>query len=418
MGRFLLFLLFTQAVAQESELQCTDKTSVEPPFYITEGYMQGENVYENFRDHPNRKKATKTMAIPRLSLVKSDNPLFVNCDSLTKREPAKKKNEYVRVEVLKTHTTVLLDSLQNSKANRMGAYAGSSKWKKEVQEGDKGYISSLALNCLDNYHFIVNRDSTLFDSEELKAFQGETIKIKKEGEEYATSECCREGKCFEYYIFEAVISGRELFYHGNKCDFSHELFPVLPEHAMPFEKISDILRHEKAGFQLEEIAYFHNKVHPKSMIQSYYARNPKKFEALPQREQEHLNKMFDLETRGLIQIPQYDDGTWPFHSFHYNSDDPGQSDTYAQPVSACAFLQLLKKWNEKCDYKKDKSCQLQWGNFYHKKTWGDHASHYDGACVDIRPFKKAQFNDRDFGLTFQKYSIHDPDKTNALLKLS
>ncbi|MEX1098891.1 MAG: hypothetical protein WEB87_00610, partial [Bacteriovoracaceae bacterium] len=85
-------------------------------------------------------------------------------------------------------------------------------------------------------------------------------------------------------------------------------------------------------------------------------------------------------------------------------------DVYAKPYSACAFMEVLKNHQKRCQ---GYGCQTQFGNLYHPKSWGAHETHGDGECIDVRPLR---VDNTQYSLTHQN-PIYDREKTRELIEL-
>ena len=96
----------------------------------------------------------------------------------------------------------------------------------------------------------------------------------------------------------------------------------------------------------------------------------------------------------------------PFGSFYYNPDRssaPG-IDQFINAEAGCTFMEVLKYWN-KNNCPEDDGCQVQFGDMYHKTTWGDHSSHHSGNCIDVVSMRKNQLELTVSHVTIQRCTI-------------
>jgi uncharacterized protein YgiM (DUF1202 family) len=112
------------------------------------------------------------------------------------------------------------------------------------------------------------------------------------------------------------------------------------------------------------------------------------------------------KARGLIRLPllgkkYFTQG--PCGSHHYTGGHKNGDDAYANPITACTFLSVLRDWKKDYCSEDDKGCRVAWGDISHRYLTGEafgHSSHNEGKCIDIRPFRIGKFKPE--GLYFNR----------------
>ncbi|MBL7665875.1 MAG: hypothetical protein JNM93_12135 [Bacteriovoracaceae bacterium] len=412
MKALILFAIF--AHAQDGEYICVEKAIDYSPLLISEAFNNGEKVYENLRDKmPN---PTKTYMLPRLSIVEVDPELYEKkLKTFTKLKTA---DRYIPVKVIKTAPEILNNELKQAQKYWMGVHTTQNNWQKIPEPGTEGILHVSALEEFGKYSFILNKDAILFD-DSTKKFKNELLTIlRNEQGQYLVQECCRDqanDKCQTRYQFHLEYDPTQVIYFDNfQCHNISALYPILNEHANAINNLLLSIQTSDPDFTIDKLVYFHNKTLDEekgvSYSEKFYLYNPqgqKLWKELTEEEKEVFLKYWaKLKTHpmGLVKIP-VDKNTdiGPFNSIHYHTAETKkidnskvtindrESDHYAQPTSACAFLEVINAMNKVCPETDPKSCQTRWGHFYHRKQWSGeghgHRAHYDGTCVDILPFK-------------------------------
>ncbi len=115
----------------------------------------------------------------------------------------------------------------------------------------------------------------------------------------------------------------------------------------------------------------------------------------------------------------------PFNTFNYSPHEGKNelNDTWAKPISACAFLQVAKKWQDtKCSKGKN-LCRIGFGHVYHPshlsyfpdRSSTPHESHSSGECFDFRPFTNSP--DHAFGPMDHRYQTYNRKLTKEFINL-
>lgn len=384
-------------VAQRS---CQNKLVEQAPFYVSSAYLQGDKTYENLRSFNDQRLVDSYL--PRRSIVS----VRENAQELLKDPHALIAVEVVSPADTDFHDTKLAESASTESSSR-----GLRRWSAHLsrldkaQAGTKGFLHSQALERVSDYTFILKEDSPIVKDLGLDANGVFALRPQMEMGHYLVNECCyeehpsstwiapyypQEKRCARTYSFELIDQTgtyeAPLLLDTENCEITQGLLPMQND-------LGDI----------EEIL----------TVLSLNKNDNRDF---------RLSQFEVLDSRGLVKLPldyddvvTLDDGSvlgvsGPYDSFHYSPDDEGNSDVYIKPYAACAFMQVLKTHSEVC---RTAGCQLQFGNLYHDRSWGVHASHGSGDCIDVRPLKK---EDGFAGLTHWS-SNYDSEKTQKLVEL-
>ena len=124
--------------------------------------------------------------------------------------------------------------------------------------------------------------------------------------------------------------------------------------------------------------------------------------------------------RDMAQIPQ---GVCRSFTYNPRGGKPDMRWSYAHPVSGCAYMALLQKWNKVCEKMqpsrgvKDRGCRVAQGHISKKNSWGygSHRTHTHGYCFDLRPFRKGKFRNSPLTVSSGAYSR---SYSKAFLKLA
>lgn len=125
------------------------------------------------------------------------------------------------------------------------------------------------------------------------------------------------------------------------------------------------------------------------------------------------------DKRGLVQIPLMgEEGNFgPCGSHHYNPDEPVGIDAYVTPFTGCLLTAVMQEWRKNfCLYQS--GCTLQWGDASHgeKVRFPPHSTHRDGTCIDIRPMRKGDFEDKPLTYKFAEYDRATTQKLVTMMK--
>lgn len=391
--KFLLaFILITQGVtAQVPNLaswnylsgpnQCMEKETTEEPFMVSDASGMGWKSYENFRSKDNYQK--KENILPRRSIVKVKKG---------SSEYANSPDSYVPVEVIGVADTDYHDDkLLKSRLSSASAMAKFQKLGK-AYVGKKGFLYSKSLKKADEYTYILKEDSPILADNGLSEMGVAALKpVKSNNGKYIIDLCCDVhpasslvilSTCKKNYRFKVVYAdqseGKELSIDIASCNIAESLIPFKDDNITAMMNFMKLARGGGSGFDDSKIEF--------------------------------------IDEKGLVKMPldytktdgQGTDG--PFGSYHYNLDDEGASDAYAQPLTTCAFMKVLEEHQKKCI---GDGCQIQFGDMFHLRKWGPHEYHNSGKCIDIRPLKKT---DDKLALTY-KDSNYDREKTKKFIKL-
>lgn len=367
---------------------CTEMLTEEPPFFISSAYKQYDKTYENLRSNVDR---TKQSFIPRKSIVKvpKESQKYVDAPGT-----------YVPVEVIGIND----DQFHNDNLDKKGRIKYASNLRAglpKVKLGEKGLLYSKSLERVDDYTFVVQEDSPLIKMNGLEGMNVVAIKpARREQGEFKTNRCCynklifesyiklafpEEKECSDEYVFELIFAdgskGKMVNVDVANCNITNNLMPIKSNDFMALANFMNTAKEdEKLSFETGKLEF--------------------------------------LDERGIVKIPMdyetYDPETrsylGPYGSFHYNADDKGNSDIYAKPLTACAFMEILKTQQKECS---GYGCQIQFGNIYHPKNWGPHSTHYSGECIDIRPLR---IDNTTYSITHWN-PVYNEKKTIELIKM-
>jgi len=367
---------------------CTPSQTEEAPFYVSDAYKQGDKTYENFRARGTRERQS---FIPRRSLVKVPKESQKYVDS---------PGSYVPVEVLGVND----DQFHNEKLNKKSRFKSAtnllSKLPK-VKYGEKGLLYSKSLEKVDDYTFVVTEDSPLIEMNNLKGLDVVAMVPKRLGDgSFLTNKCCYSDEDFSSFI-------KDDFKNEKQCNVEYRFELILANGIQAMEIGVDVASCEVT----QNIMPLKND---DFMALANFMKSAKEDKEM----EFNTNKLELLDSRGIVKLPikydTYDPETrsfeGPYGSYHYNADDKGSGDTYAKPLTACAFMEVLKTQQKECS---GYGCQVQFGNIYHPKNWGPHETHYTGNCIDIRPLR---IDNTTYSITYHN-PIYDRDKTIDLIKL-
>ena len=267
--------------------------------------------------------------------------------------------------------------------------------------GEKGYLHSKSVERVDDYTFVVKEDSPLMHYPQLMAMDVAAITPNRTGDGlFEVNKCCYsdfwyavnvqvvmpdEPQCTEEYVFQIVYAdgskGDSIGVDLNSCHVANNLMPLKDKDFVSLANFMKLANGDQSlNFTTSRLEF--------------------------------------LDSRGIVKIPldyeTYDEETrsmeGPYGSLHYNLDDKGSADAYAKPMTACAFMEILKAQQQECS---GYGCQIQFGNLYHPQSWGPHETHYTGKCIDIRPLR---IDNTTYAMTYHN-PVYNQAKTIELIKL-
>lgn len=380
---------------------CEESKTEKPPFYISTGYRQSTRLSENLRSLKNKRRTQAYL--PRGSIVQVDPELVSDGASSKYRVP---------VRVIEVTDKSLENELKGR--NRVTNFFKRMSWTRRnlprAEAGDVGFLSPKSLKPADKFTFIIKEDSPLYDRPELRNRLNVPLTLKMDGDQFLGKYCCRHKSrydedpvCFFRYTYQAIDKNREIiseFQMGN-CHSLEDLVPITNRNGI-FESIQNILDNldrEYPGFGIGKGTGYGDDV---------------KFSGLrflPEKRWDRSRKQ-TITRELMIRIPiDKETKEGPYGSFHYNADDENSNDAFLQPASLCAFMEVLKKFQREC---REPGCQVQFGDLFHKASWGKHASHGDGTCIDIRPFRRN--SDTDAALHYESRN-YDREKTQRFIHI-
>jgi hypothetical protein len=408
----LLLLQFTLNAYADEPGSCEVSSTEEPPFYVSDEYLQGDKVYENLRSIENEGGPKKY--IPRGSIVYTPPELFDVQSSREYRVP---------VEVLSTSDSDLVRTLSKSKyydSKQKRRYAKKDlrakvqgiSGKERAKKGDRGFIDRRALRQAGKYTFIVKSDTAVFKSPNGSVLQDNNLRLKYNAKEktYQVNRCCEENPdpdqdillCYQHHIYEMVSEDGEVvdsFSINPSCGIFKEVLPIPNSDIHSIGKILSLTREAQV---LE------------GPLSSLGVEN---LEIIPKKNSWSGSRLRNEMGLSLVKFP-IDNKTrlGPYNSYHYNPDEGSKStinsDIFIEPMAACTFMQVLKEYQKEC---KGAGCQVQFGDMYHPNSWMGHKSHGAKNCIDIRPQRKKddlQANGLKHG-----WGRYSQDKTESLIKL-
>ena len=389
---FSIFLFYCNSlIANPAGFICTEMKTEKQPFYISDEYKQGDKIWENLRNIDDEN--LKDQYIPRGSIVYTPPEFIEKLDDSERRIP---------VKVLSVPSLENEEKIKKSRArssNSIRSMISTTGSKKRAAPFTTGWIDKKSVRKAGDYTFQLIKDSPLFHTPGQVNLNKNFISLAHSEGSFDIKRCCSrdilqsEQVCFDKYKF--IVKDKDnkeldsffISERSMECNFIRNLAPIANSIAEPVKSILDILRGQNAGMSIDQLEML-------PALNRWRSTGPTISRS------EMIKFQIDAET-----------GEGPFNSFHYRADDSVNSDAYLKPQSHCAFLQVLKKHKKDCT---GKGCQVQFGDMYHHDNWGSHASHDSGECIDIRPFRKS--DDENKGLTYN-YSRYDQDKTKKFIKL-
>lgn len=372
---------FFPGTEPEPRIVCTQTTTEDEPFNVTDASGMGWKSYENFRSKDNHRK--KENIIPRRSIVKVKKG---------SEDFADHPGAYVPVEVIGVADNDFHDD--NLAKGRLRSSSGKVKWQKlkKVENGKKGFLYSKSLKKADEFTYVVTEDSPILADNGLSDMGVVAIKpVKALGGGYEIEKCCDSELsevsvaipvCTTRYNFRLVYAddteGKEIFIDVDACNIADNLVPFKNKDVSALMNHINLATNSGVGFD--------------------------------------MGKLELIDEKGMVKMPlDYSsaDGNGmkgPFGSYHYNTDDSGASDAYGKPLTTCAFMKVLEQHQKECT---TVGCQVQFGDMFHLRDWGPHQFHGAGKCIDIRPLKT---EDNLAGTSYHS-GIYDREKTKKFIDL-
>jgi hypothetical protein len=379
-------------VPTDQDFICREMQTTEPPFYVSDEYRQGDRLWENLRNKQDPNKVSHYL--PRGSIVYTPQELDDFSDAPDSRVP---------VQVLSVPSTQAEEAAASGRqrkktANFVNLMAGVGKLAR-AEIGTKGFLDRNALRKAGDYTYMLIEDSPVFRLPNGKTIKNaEGLKLVMTANQFEINRCCTRDSfrgpeaCFDHYKFQVIDRKGEVvgdfMANPDQCEVLGHVKPV-PNNV--FEPIATIL--ELVSDKYPDVSIADLQTLPPNQIWS--GRTPTE------------------ERPYLAKIPHDRPGMdGPHNTYHYNPDDEDSSDAYLRPYSQCAFFRVAEKFKSLCS---GAGCQLQYGNCYHKKSWGVHVGHESAECMDLHMLRKS--DDSDEGLTYTS-SRYSQERTKEFLELA
>lgn len=402
----LIFLTYSSLI---NSMECSVSTTDEKPFYVSDEYKQGSKVYENLRSFDSKNKEVEYL--PKGSIVYAPPELF---------ELSSEDDFRIAVKVLSTPTSNINETLLGSKyydpklekwfdKSELHRRAAGLKGKKRAKKGSKGYIPRKALAQVDDYTFLLKNDSKVYKTPSGDDLNGKSLSFKMIDGKFQVKSCCKPNPdinqdgsiCVQHYVIDVKDKDNNVIESFSTniagCELFSDILPVPNEDILPISQIINLVSGSaEVSTPLADLGI-------------------ENLEIIPETNKWSGSKKLTKHKTGYLKFP-IDDATGfgPFNSFHYNKDDKGNSDIFIKPLAGCAFMQVLKSFEKKCS---GKGCQVMFGDMFHRSNWKNHKGHYNGRCIDIRPFRKKD-DIQNQGLTHSnnRFSRYDREKTEKFLR--
>jgi penicillin-insensitive murein DD-endopeptidase len=338
--------------------------------------------------------------------------------------------EYVKVEVVSSAHERLQEKTKDSLKMKRDTASYNNR---QAEIGFEGFIHEKDLGENKDLTYLVKEDSILLDIPTLKDLPVVALRPKITEGKYNVEQCCDmeeikksqqkdstlalwmwtqyprqdlSSYCFDDILFDVVtssnVSSKPVIEEFNITAFLKDRNEKLDH--ICIHEWSDIepLRNVDTDFVLDFIAKI-KEDDPEMISDNLIYHYGKDMVQMP----------FDASS---CKVSGSDRGCLgPFGSWYYNPDNANTSgsDEFINPRAGCVFTEVLKYWQKnKCP--KDDGCQVQWGDMYHKSTWGDHSTHKSGNCIDIRPMRKDTGG--KYGLTKDSL-VYDQKKTEDFINV-
>lgn len=339
---------------------CLDTTKT-PPFYISDSIL-GEKAYVQPSKSSNSIKKYD-LYVPKGTIVQVPVE-FRNFKS--------SEGGLLPFKAISVPRPFLEKTVENAKPSRVTftKMLQEIDGKTRIEKDEIGFINPKALRKANDFAFYVNEDAPAYTTPNRGVLNNKSIiptiidgefKIKRCCENYFLYEKGLQTLCVDDYFFDIFETNgekvEEISYEFLKCGALQNIT------AIPLEN----------KFELEALTKFLLDSASSSGMFTRYGID-------------ELEIVMSNEGIKLVKLPLDEmTGQGAFNTKPYNSDDKGGTDFFLKPKSMCGFMGLAKKFTNECQ---SIGCQVQFGDMYHEKQWGDHKSHESGECVDIRPFRK------------------------------
>ena len=381
------------------------------PFYVSDTYLQGLRMYENFRNLDDDRVVERY--IPKGSIVYTPPELM----------ELEATNDYrVPVEVLSVDNSDLAESLRVSRywgrlnqdnPNEARRWIGKGEFTsmvdgirnlQRVEAQERGFLDRRSLKPAGNYTFFVSEDIQMYRTPKGNLLNGMKLRLKTaihEGrEKYLINRCCminerdpEELLCHNFYRFDVINQENQvvevMINHNLECTVFPHLRAIPKEDEDAFQNILNMLDSAASVPNLPGL---------------------QELEIIP-RMSDYLGPDESANTE-LLKFPINENDQGPFNSFHYSPDDKGDSDVFVNPTTACAYMQILEEFSKRCTAP---GCMSQFGNMYHTQSWQVHSTHGSGYCIDMRFFRKS--DDANTGGLYVNGARYDREKNKMFIDL-
>ncbi|MDA9793093.1 hypothetical protein N9B72_00775 [Bacteriovoracaceae bacterium] len=408
--------------SEDSKFICSTHLSEKSPFDFRFASPEISSSQNNTIQYSPLKKDKKHYRVNQGSVVRLNSEAYdlLNNDV----------EEYVKVEVISSAHKNLQDKTKDSLKMKSDT---ASYYKSQAEIGFKGFIHEKNLGENKDLTYLVKNDSILLDIPTLKDLPVVALRPKMTAGKYNVEQCCdmeeikkseevdsmatlmimiqydirvMNNYCFDDILFDVVtssnVSNKPIIEEFNITAFLKDRNENLNHICIHEWNDVEPLRNVDTDFVLDFIAKV-KEDDPEMISDNLIYHYGKDMVQMP----------FDASSckvsgsnRGCLG---------PFGSWYYNPDNANTSgsDEFINPRAGCVFTEVLKYWQKnKCP--KDDGCQVQWGDMYHKSTWGDHSTHKSGNCIDIRPMRKDAGG--KYGLTKDSY-VYDRKKTEDFINV-
>lgn len=412
---------FVPSEGDKSEFVCSKQLSTRFPldFRFAQSPLPSKNTNKTFSTMYSSDRAYR---LNQGSVVKLDKDALELLDN--------DSEELVKVKVVKTAH----DDTEENMARTSRTKVDTSSYGRRANEGLEGYINEQDLKEAKDLTYVLKKDSPILQMPELEELGVVALRPKMQDNHYQVEECCMLQK---FQGDKGFYSANQLYDYfstdqdaKNEYCFEDALYDIVtaksqsPDPIIENFNISTYLKMMNPKFE-------HICLHEWDHVQPLRAEHTdslleiiaKTQEAYPNTNSEDL---IYHHGKDMVQMP-FDESTCkykspgrgcegPFGSFYYNPDRssaPG-IDQFINAEAGCTFMEVLKYWN-KNNCPEDNGCRVQFGDMYHKTTWGDHSSHHSGNCIDVRPMRKK--SSTDYGFTRHDTKMYDREKTQEFVNL-
>ena len=436
---FILLLIPTIEIkSQEDNVDCNGKLTYTktPPFFVSDAHKHKNQLWDNFRE--NTKKRPTIGYIPKGSIVKRaginvDDFVPVKVVSLPSKET---EEEFSKIKIFKKtfmnnkrlrnlkrvekddigllHRLALYNPTDNIDCDKLYKEKKCPKKPKKKRKACKKNNKIIKKNkkiCKNkkhspkkknfrkkSYYFSLKTDAPIHLMDVKFDLQSNYLVIKtNENDEYL--KCCEndfaEDSCYYYFEIKNNNEDNNLsnYYKFSKNDcLLKSLLPLPREAVKPFLKIQEIIGKKIPLNELQYINYGLGNYPKKSLIKFPF-----------------VDPSQGTSVKGPLGSIHY-----KYQEWHKNTQKAEEdcTDCYMDPITACNFAILLKKWDEICP-KIELGCSIIWGDAFSPKNY-THKTHYKGTCLDIKLFRKNDNKVEGLKISARRY---DRKKTEAFIKL-